>query len=127
VSRRRFRQSLGSSPPDPLSCRERGNGFVITHHGLDRWIERAELDHLELDRARDLLLAELSRGVLFGGQFGNEELLLLPCGLVAAIVRDDGKAFVKTVLLREHAIAGMESRGIRLRHARVWPSHKKSA
>lgn len=89
--------------------------FVITRHGLERWIERAELDHLELHRARDLLLAELSRGVLFGGQFGNQQLLLLPCGLVAAIVRDDGNAFVKTVLTRDHAIANMESRGARLR------------
>jgi hypothetical protein len=88
--------------------------FVITHHGLDRWIERAELDHLSWREAHDLLIAELGRGIPFGGQYGNQQLLLLPCGLVAAIVRDAGTAFVKTVLLRDHAIASMESRDTRL-------------
>jgi hypothetical protein len=44
-------------------------------------------------------------------------LYLLPCGLVAAVVRDHGKMFVKTVLTREHAIANMESRGAVLRWA----------
>ncbi len=96
--------------------------FVITDHGLDRFIERAEFDNLESDQCRELLLAELERGVPFGGQVGNDALYLLPCGLVAAIVFDNGNGFVKTVLTRGQAIANMESRGAILRFARpVYP------
>ena len=110
----------GSSPPVPLSLRERGDErrFVITDHGLNRFVERAGLDYAESDRCRELLLAELARGVPFGGQVGNDELSLLPCGLVAALVRQDGRAFVKTVLTRQQAIANMESQGAILRAAR---------
>jgi hypothetical protein len=64
-----------------------------------------------------ILRAELERGVPFGGQVGDGELCLLPCGLVAAIVRHDGIAFVKTVLTRDQAIANMESQGAILRPA----------
>jgi len=64
--------------------------FVITDHGLDRFIERAELDNPESAQYRELFLAELERGVPFGGQVGNDALYLLPCGLVAAVVWDDG-------------------------------------
>jgi len=94
--------------------------FVITDHGLDRFVERAEFDNLESDQYRELLLAELERGVPFGGQMGNDALYLLPCGLVAAVVWDDGRAFVKTVLTREQAIANMESQGAVLRPAGSW-------
>src|SRR6266700_2033998 len=92
--------------------------FVVTDHAFDRFIERAEFDNLESAQSRELLLAELERGVPFGGQVGNDELYLLPCGLVAAIVFDNGSGFVKTVLTRGQAIANMESRGAILRSAR---------
>jgi hypothetical protein len=93
--------------------------FVVTDHGLDRFIERAEFDNLESDQYRELLLAELERGVPFGGQLGTDELYLLPCGLVAVVVWDKGTGFVKTVLTRDHAIANMESRGAILRFGRL--------
>ena len=95
--------------------------FVVTDHAFDRFVERAELDNLESAQYRELLLAELERGVPFGGQVGNDELFLLPCGLVAAIVFDNGRGFVKTVLTRGQAIANMESRGAILRFARAQP------
>ena len=96
--------------------------FVITDHGLDRFIERAEFDNLESAQYRELLLDELERGVPFGGQVGNDALYLLPCGLVAAIVWEDGSGFVKTVLTRGQAIANMEAQGAILRFARpVYP------
>jgi hypothetical protein len=94
--------------------------FVVTDHALDRLVERYEgTDALELDEYRQLLLHQLTRGVPFGGQMGNEQLLLLPCGLVAALVCERGIGFVKTVLTREHAMANMESRGaiLRWRHS----------
>jgi len=92
--------------------------FVITDHGLDRFIERAEFDHPESAQSRELLLAELERGVPFGGQVGHDALYLLPCGLVAAIAWEDGNGFVKTVLTREQAIANMEAQGAVLRPVR---------
>ena len=94
--------------------------FVITDHALDRFVERhGRADHLTESESRRLLLAELERGVLFGGHRGHAALYLLPCGLVAATVRDHGTEFVKTVLTREHAIANMESQGAILRWRRV--------
>src|SRR5438874_880132 len=114
-----------TSPPVPLSVPERGNPLtamattlVITDHALDRFVERAEVDNIESGQYRELLLAELERGVPFGGQVGNDQLYLLPCGLVAVIVWDKGTGFVKTVLTRDHAIASMESRRAILRFAR---------
>jgi len=92
--------------------------FVVTDHALERFIERSELDSLESDQYRELLLAELERGVPFGGQVGHDALYLLPCGLVAAIAWEDGNGFVKTVLTREQAIANMEAQGAVLRPAR---------
>ena len=92
--------------------------FVVTDHAFDRFVERAECNSLESDQYRELLLAELERGVPFGGQVGNDALYLLPCGLVAAIVWEDGSGFVKTVLTREQAIANMEYQGAILRPAR---------
>src|SRR5437660_3386935 len=93
--------------------------FVITDHGLDRFIERyTGTDTLGSDEYRELLSADLDRGVPFGGQLGNDALYLLPCGLVGVIVWDNGSGFVKTVLTREHAIANMESRGAILRSDR---------
>ena len=86
--------------------------FEITDHALDRFVERYDgIDDMRPDQYERFLLAELQRGVLFGGQRGNGALYLLPCGLVAATVRDQGIEFVKTVLTREHAIANMESQG----------------
>jgi len=96
--------------------------FVVTDHAFDRFVERAELDNPESAQCRDQLLAELERGVPFGGQVGNDALYLLPCGLVAAIVFDNGRGFVKTVLTRGQAIANMQSQGAILRFARpVYP------
>src|SRR5437762_1242738 len=40
--------------------------FVVTDHAFERFVERAELDNPESDRCRELLLAELERGVPFG-------------------------------------------------------------
>ena len=94
--------------------------FVITDHALDRFIERAELDYPEPAQYRALLVAQLERGVPFGGQVGNDELYLLSCGLVAVVVWDKGSGFVKTVLTRNHAIANMESQGAILRPVRAW-------
>lgn len=99
--------------------------FVITDHALERFIERdGRVDQLTVAECRRLLLAELARGVLFGGQVGNGSLYLLPCGLVAATERDQGTEFVKTVLTREHAIANMESQGAVLRG--YWGRRKAS-
>jgi len=42
--------------------------FVVTDHAFDRFVERAELDNPESAEYRELLLAELERGVPFGGQ-----------------------------------------------------------
>src|SRR6266511_1668386 len=96
-----------TSPPVPLSpslrsgraVPERGNPLtamattlLISDHALSRFVERyAETDGLESDAYRGLLLAELERGVSFGGQVGNDALYLLPCGLVAAIAFQDGR------------------------------------
>jgi hypothetical protein len=95
--------------------------FVVTDHALDRFVERYEgTDARKPHEYRQLLMRELARGVPFGGQRGNEQLLLLPCGLVAALVCEQGIRFVKTVLTRAYAIANMESRGAILRTARTW-------
>ena len=92
--------------------------FVVTDHAFDRFVERAELDNPESAEYRELLLAELERGVPFGGQVGHDALYLLPCGLVAAIAWDNGRGFLKTVLTREQAIANMEAQGAILRPVR---------
>ncbi len=83
--------------------------FVVTDHAFDRFVERAEFDNLESAQYRELLLAELERGVPFGGQVGNDELYLLPCGLVAAIVFDNGRGFCQN---RPHARTGHCEYGI---------------
>lgn len=90
--------------------------FVITHHAVERFLERhGGIDAPDLSQARRALMAELESGVPFGGQVGNGALYLLPCSLVAAVVVHDGYCFVKTVLTREQAIASMESQGATLR------------
>ena len=116
-----------TSPPAPLSRRERGSTgqamnsrFVITDHAVDRFAERhAGVAALKPDQYRDLLLAELESGIPFGGQIGNDELCLLPSGAVAAITWKAGRGIVKTVLTREQAIANMEAQGAILRPARA--------
>ena len=90
--------------------------FVVTDHALARFVEQFhDLDGLEADAQRHVLLAELERGVPFGGQVGNDALYLLPCGAVAAVAWNRGCGFVKTVLTRDHAIANMQSMGAVLR------------
>ena len=92
--------------------------FVITDHALERFVERYDgIYDLRPDQYEQFLLTQLERGVMFGGQVGRDMLYLLPCGLVAAVARDHGKMFVKTILTREHAIANMESQGAVLRWA----------
>ncbi len=87
--------------------------LAISDHALDRFAERhPELDGLALNESRQVFLAELERGVPFGGQLGADELLLLPSGLVAVITWDEGVGIVKTVLTRDHAIASMQSQGL---------------
>jgi hypothetical protein len=86
---------------------------IITDHALDRFAERhLELAGLTAGESRQALLAELERGVPFGGQFGDDELLLLPSGLVAVIRWAEGVGIVKTVLTRNQAIANMQSHGV---------------
>ena len=99
-----------------------GSRFVITDHALDRFAERhAESAALQTNQYRELLLAELERGVPFGGQIGNDELYLLPSGNVAAITWQARTGIVKTVLTQEQAIAKMQSMGAVLRLARELP------
>jgi len=87
--------------------------LAITDHALDRFAERhPEFGELSPDEGRQVFLAELERGVPFGGQLGDDELLLLPSGLVAVITWDQGVGIVKTILTREHAIANMQSQGM---------------
>jgi len=83
--------------------------LIISDHAFDRFIERHATADLGPDRCRELLRAELERGVLVGAQVGDDELYLLPCGDVAAVARDHGVRIVKTVLTYEHAIANMQS------------------
>lgn len=86
--------------------------FVITHHAVERLLERYDgTSYPSIDQARTVLLGELERGVPFGAQAGNGALYLLPCGLVAAAIVHHGCCFVKTILTREQAIANMESQG----------------
>lgn len=99
-----------------------GSRFVITDHALDRFAERhAESAALQASQSRELLLAELERGVPFGGQIGNDELYLLPSGNVAAITWQARTGIVKTVLTQEQAIANMRSMRAVLRLARELP------
>lgn len=92
--------------------------FLITDHALQRFAERhADSDDLESDKARQVLLSELERAIPFGGQLGDEELRLLPCGHVAAIAWRDGLGIVKTVLTKDQAVVNMEAVGAILRHA----------
>lgn len=100
--------------------------FVITHHAVERFLERYDgTDYPSLDQARRLLLAELERGVPFGAQVGNGALYLLPCGLVAAAVLYHGRCFVKTILTREQAIASMESHVATLRRVADLPCQER--
>ena len=93
--------------------------FVPTDHALRRFAERyPDLDALNVHEQRQVLLAELERGVPYGVQFGRDVLYLLPCGDVAAVVWDRGYWFVKTVLTREHAIASMQAMVRHRRHTR---------
>jgi len=86
--------------------------FFITDHASHRFAERhLEFDELGSDHGRQVFLAELERGVPFGGQIGGDELYLLPCGYVAAVAWRDGVGIVKTVLTKEQAIANMQSMG----------------
>ncbi len=86
--------------------------FVITDHAFSRFVERQpELDEAGSGEIRRLLLEELERGIPYGYQIGLDELYLLPSGLVAAVIWDEGVGVVKTVLTKEHAIANMESMG----------------
>jgi hypothetical protein len=87
--------------------------LVISEHALHRFAERhPEVDDLEPGQSRQVFLEELERGVPFGGQVGDDELRLLPCGLVAAVTWTDGVGVVKTVLTKELAIANMQSQGV---------------
>jgi hypothetical protein len=87
--------------------------LLITDHALDRFAERhPEVDELTPSESRQVLLAELERGVPFGGQLGDDELSLLPSGLVAVITWREGVGIVKTVLTKGHAMANMQSQGV---------------
>ena len=84
--------------------------FLITDHALTRFAERqAGVAALKVQRRRRLLVSQLQRSVVFGEQLGNEELYLLPCGAVAAIVRTPSLRIVKTILTYDQALASMRS------------------
>ena len=84
--------------------------FIISDHALARFAERqAGVAALKVQRRRRLLLSQLQRGVVFGEQLGNEELYLLPCGTVAAIVRVRSLRIVKTILTYDQALASMRA------------------
>lgn len=100
--------------------------FVITDHALSRFVERhPELYDVESDETRRMLLGELENGIPYGYQKGHDELYLLSCGLVAAVAWVDGVGIVKTLLTKEHAIAGMESQGAVLRRASGLPRPRR--
>lgn len=84
--------------------------FLISDHALARFAERqAGVASLKVHRRRRLLVAQLQRSVVFGEQLGNEELYLLPCGAVAAIVRMRSLRIVKTILTYEQALVSVRS------------------
>ena len=84
--------------------------FIISDHALARFAERqAGVASLKVPHRRRVLLSQLRRSVVFGEQFGNEELYLLPCGAVAAIVRTRSLRIVKTILTYDQALASMRS------------------
>ena len=103
----------GRHSPASAPVRSGGTkGLFITLHALKRFIERYDgIQDLKLGEYRPFLRGELERAVLFGGQFGTSTLYLLPCGLVAAVVHHGRRAFVRTVLTREQAIADRERAG----------------
>lgn len=84
--------------------------FIISDHALARFAERQPgVAALKLQRRRRLLVSQLRRGVVFGEQLGNEELYLLPCGAVAAIVRVRSLRIVKTILTYDQALASVQA------------------
>ena len=84
--------------------------FVISPHALQRFTERyAGVSGLGIRRCRRVLYAELQRGVLFATQWGHEELYLLPCGVVAAVVRLRWLIIVKTVLTYGQAVNSVQA------------------
>jgi uncharacterized protein (TIGR02246 family) len=86
--------------------------LLITDHALHRFAERhPEVEELAPNERRQVFLAELEHGVPFGWQLGDDELRLLPSGVVAVISSRDGVGIVKTVLTKNLAIANMQSQG----------------
>ena len=83
--------------------------FIITHHALNRFRERPSSSENGNDEL--VLLNELKHSVPFLAQRGPGKLYLLPCGVVAAVVRDRACLIVKTILTREQAIAQIEASG----------------
>lgn len=78
---------------------------VLSTHALDRFAE-----HLP-----ELLLQQVEQGIPYGAQLGQDQLLRLPCGLIAATTQtSDGQRIVTTVLPRDYAIANMQHRGLRV-------------
>jgi hypothetical protein len=76
------------------------NTYKMTEHAWRRWRERTYLEPVIMD--------QLERSVPFGSQFGDSEMRLMPCGLVAVIKREK----VVTFLTQEFAIADMQAFGI---------------
>ena len=78
---------------------------IVGKHAVQRFIERyAGVRGFGIRRCRRILCAELNRGVRFGAQYGDDELYLLPCGVVAAVVWHRHVMIVKTVLTYEQAL-----------------------
>jgi len=89
----------------------RATRFIVTDHAAARLVERLD--------PHAVLMEELPRAVPFGAQKGNDELRLLPCGMVA-VTRPAGRSWVvTTVLTVEQAVANMEAAGIDV-GALVW-------
>ena len=101
--------------------------FLISDHAVARFRERYPQTFVT-HRVRRVLLSELKRGCGLAQQYGNDELYLLPCCLVAVIEWRKDYGVVKTVLTREQAITTMERQGvIRKRTDRVpYPEHLRA-
>lgn len=80
--------------------------YGITDHARARFAE--------LGPVGASLHRQLNRSVPVGGQKGRGWMRSLPCGLVAAGVERDGKSVVTTILTKDHAIANMQSRNIKV-------------
>ena len=77
---------------------------IISQHALTRFKSRVQMETLLRD--------QLKNSVPIGGQLGDAQMRLLPCGLVATVVTQADIDVVTTILTQEMAVANMQSKGI---------------